>query len=90
MFHGKMSSKIVGRLLAALPKGYFSGATVHLGTLVEVDDAGGGTAVAVETEPTLALETLVPDPDVYEVKVCDERFERRLVVAAERSVYARR
>lgn len=46
---------------------------------------GGGTATAVwtETEPTLKLETELPQFDEYEVRIYDLQRQRRLVAAIE-------
>ena len=45
----------------------------------------GGVAVAPHTppQPTLTLETELPDQDEYEVRIYDERHGRRLVAAIE-------
>lgn len=49
------------------------------------DTDGGGTAVATfaPPRPTLTLEPQLPDQDVYEVRIYDERRRRRLVAAIE-------
>lgn len=49
------------------------------------NEAGGGTAVAEwpATEPTVRLETDLPDADEYEVRVYDVTRGRRLVAAVE-------
>jgi hypothetical protein len=46
-------------------------------------DGGGATAVWVPEEPTLAVETELPDADEYEVRVYDTKRGRRLVAAVE-------
>ena len=43
----------------------------------------GGTAVATLPIPTLTTETQFPDQDEYEVRIYDDRFDRRLVAAIE-------
>jgi hypothetical protein len=49
------------------------------------DDPSGRVAVATwaPPKPTLTLETELPDPDAYEVRVYDARHGRRLVAAIE-------
>jgi hypothetical protein len=51
------------------------------------DGGGGGVAVAVAPhaprQPTLTLETEIPDQDEYEVRIYDDRHGRRLVAAIE-------
>ena len=46
---------------------------------------GGGVAVAPQAppQPTLTMETELPDQDEYEVRIYDERHGRRLVAAIE-------
>lgn len=48
-------------------------------------DGNGGVAIAAwaPPEPTLTLETELPDQDAYEVRVYDARHGRRLVAAIE-------
>jgi hypothetical protein len=93
--HGAWPGVIAFRLNAMLPKSFYSGVRVHLGTAVEVDIAtfedddstsevagSNGTTWAPE-RPTVLLETDVPTPPEYEVRVYDERHARRLVAAVE-------
>lgn len=51
------------------------------------EDGGGGTAVATAnwaaTEPSMAVETEIPDDDEYEVRVYDAERERTLVAVIE-------
>jgi hypothetical protein len=49
------------------------------------DVKAGGAAVAVQAppEPTLTVETELPDQDEYEVRIYDEHHGRRLVAAIE-------
>ena len=51
----------------------------------EASDGNGGVAVAAwaPPQPTLTLETELPDQDEYEVRVYDARHGRRLVAAIE-------
>jgi hypothetical protein len=46
-------------------------------------NAGVTTAVWTPTQPTLAVETELPDFDEYEVRICDTKRGRRLVAAIE-------
>jgi hypothetical protein len=50
-----------------------------------MSDGGGGVAVATQAppQPTLTLETEWGDQDEYEVRIYDDRLERRLVAAIE-------
>jgi hypothetical protein len=50
-----------------------------------VDTAGGGAAIATYTppKPTLTLEPRLPQQDLYEVRIYDNRRNRRLVAAIE-------
>jgi hypothetical protein len=47
------------------------------------DNGGGATAVWAPAQPTLAVETELPDTDEYEVRVYDTRRGRRLGAAVE-------
>jgi hypothetical protein len=51
----------------------------------KTSDENGGVAVATwaPPQPTLTLETELPDQDEYEVRVYDDRYGRRLVAAIE-------
>ncbi len=48
-------------------------------------DDRGGVAMATQAppQPTLTLETELPDQDEYEVRIYDDRLGRRLVAAIE-------
>lgn len=95
--HGAWPTTMAYRLNTLLPADYRSGVKIHLGTLVEVDvgtfgnkqEGAVGTtstdsALAWQAEsPTLLLETDELTPPEYEVRVYDERIERRLVAAVE-------
>ena len=96
--HGAWPGVIAFRLNTLLPKEYYSGVRVRMGTAVEVDIAAfqhestepesdgtnghGGTALALESQAVL-LETETPEPPEYEVLVYDETRTRRLVAAVE-------
>ena len=85
--HAMWPARIVLQLHSLLPNGYVAGPKVHASSQVEVDAAAfeGGIATAVwaPPEPTLAVETHVPDYDEYEVRVYDAERGRQLVAAIE-------
>ena len=97
--HGAWPGTIAFRLNDILPSEYRSGVRVHVGTAIEIDVAafednearegrtngsGDSTKVAwAPARPTLLLDTDVPTPPEYEVRVYDERHGRRLVAAVE-------
>jgi hypothetical protein len=95
--HGAWPGVIAFRLNKMLPAEYRSGVKVHVGAAIEVDigayelddpvsngSNGSGTAVAwAPAKPTLLLDTDVPQPPEYEVRIYDERQGRRLVAAVE-------
>lgn len=90
---------IVQHLRSRLPPGFTAAPRVHLGAQMEIDIATydhsqatpfstsdeGGVATAVWTarEPSVAVETTLPDFDEYEVRVYDATRNRRLVAAIE-------
>lgn len=57
----------------------------HRETIAENDLGAGGTVAAIYSppKPTLTLEPLLPDQDVYEVRIYDSRRRRHLVAAIE-------
>jgi hypothetical protein len=76
--HGQWPAVIVQQLKSQLPPGYVSAPKVHLGSYIEIDivtyeEGGGstgrpaanedGTAAWSAAEPSLAVETDVPDDD---------------------------
>jgi hypothetical protein len=97
--HGMWPAVIVQQLKAKLPAGFVAVPRVHFGSQAEIDvaafergggaagrDAGdGGTATAVwaPAEPSVAVETELPDYDEYEVRVRTADRHRRLVAAVE-------
>jgi hypothetical protein len=97
--HGMWPAVIVQQLFPILPEGYVAAPRVHLGTAFEIDvstyerdgparparprDGNGAVAGWAAPEPTLTLETELPDQDEYEVRVYDARHGRRLVAAIE-------
>ena len=74
--HGMWPARIVLQLRTVLPKGYVAGPKIHAGSQVEID-------VATLPEPTVAVETDVPDYDEYEVCIYDAERGRQLVAAIE-------
>jgi hypothetical protein len=70
---------IVTDLNKRLPDRYVASPRVHLGTAFEVDVAA---SERVPPEPTLALDTELPEFDEYEVRVFDNELQR-LVAAIE-------
>lgn len=97
--HGAWPGIIAIRLNTILPREYRGVPRVHLGSAIEVDVAAfenetpvgaigdgikAGTALVWSpAQPTLLLETDVPTPPEYEVRVYDERRGRRLVAVVE-------
>jgi len=93
--HCMWPAEIVRQLRTRLPQGYVAAPTVHPGSQVEVDvaayeredaprlrrpdDGGSPTAVWAPPEPTVAVETEVPDYDEYSVHIYDAERGRRLV-----------
>lgn len=92
--HGMWPAMIVRQLADVLPEPYFAAPGVHLGTLYEIDvgtyrepapsaDVSEGEMAVVTyapPTPTLTLEPRLPNQDVYEVRIYDNR---RLVAAIE-------
>ena len=97
--HGGWPMVIVQKLFPQLPDGYVAAPGVHLGAAFEIDVSAyeqdepiaaptpgvGGVAVVPHAprQPTLTIETELPDQDEYEVRIYDERHGRRLVSAIE-------
>jgi hypothetical protein len=96
--HGMWPAVIVQHLFAKLPSHYHVAPQVHMGPYFEIDVAtferdpdsplvgtSGGTATATwaPPEPTLSLETEVPEQDEYAVNVYDADEGQRLVAAIE-------
>src|SRR5262245_29575362 len=97
--HGMWPAEIVRQLRQRLPQGYVAAPTVHPGSQVEVDvatyerddaprlqrsDDGGAPAPAwAAPEPTVAVETEVPDYDEYGVRIYDAERGRQLVATVE-------
>jgi hypothetical protein len=68
--HGMWPAEIVRQLRQRLPPGYVAAPTVHPGS-------------QVEPEPTVAVETEVPDYDEYSVRIYDVERGRQLVATIE-------
>jgi Protein of unknown function (DUF4058) len=97
--HGMWPAEIVRQLRQRLPQGYVAAPNVHPGSQVEVDVAtyerddaprlqrsgGEGAAAAVwaPPEPTVAVETEVPDYDDFSVRIYDAERGRQLVATIE-------
>src|SRR5438067_8178978 len=97
--HGMWPAEIVRQLRKSLPQGYVAAPTVHPGSQVEVDvaayecddvprlqrsdDGGAPTALWTPPEPTVAVETEVPDYDEYSVRIYDAERGRQLVATIE-------
>jgi hypothetical protein len=97
--HGMWPAEIVRQLRQRLPQGYVAAPTVHPGSQVEVDvatyerddaprlqrsdDGGVPTAVWAPPEPTVTVETEVPDYDEYSVRIYDAERGRQLVATIE-------
>ena len=92
--HGGWPMKIVEALNARLPPAYEAAPQVHLGGAYELANGGGrgpssstngptATALATAIEPTLRVETDMPDVDEYEVRIYDVERQQRLVAAIE-------
>jgi hypothetical protein len=97
--HGMWPAEIVRQLRQRLPQGYVAAPTVHPGSQVEVDvatyerndaprlqrtdDDGPQTTAWGPPEPTIAVETEVPDFDDYSVRIYDAERGRQLVATVE-------
>lgn len=97
--HGMWPAGLVRQLRTILPQGYVAAPTVHPGSQIEVDvatfegddaprlqgseEGSAATAPWAPPEPTVAVETEVPDYDEYEVRIYDAERGRRLVAAIE-------
>lgn len=96
--HGQWPANIVQQLRKQLPEGYVAGPRVHSGAQIEIDiaayerddappfagsDGGVATATWAPAQPSVAVETTLPDYDEYEVRVYDAKRGRTLVAAIE-------
>jgi len=96
--HGMWPAMIVRALYDILPPGYVAAPKVFLGSGHEIDIAAleidsavyspnqshsNGTAPWSPPSPTLTLEADLAEQDEYEVRIYDDRYERRLVAAIE-------
>lgn len=96
VLHGGWPMTIAEALNRILPARYVAGPRVHLGSQIEVDvatfekdepaaplpDTRNGSTYS-PSQPTVAVETELLATDVYEVRVYDEKRQRRLVAAVE-------
>ncbi len=78
--HHSWPVMIVANLRRKLPPGFFAEPGVHSGSSAEIDVA---TVVWAPAQATLSVATDLPNQDVYEVLVYDERRRCRLVAAIE-------
>lgn len=97
--HGMWPAEIVRQLRQCLPQGNVVAPTVHVGSQVEVDvatyerddaprlerseEGGAPMAVWAPPEPTVAVETEIPDYDEYAVRIYDAERGRQLVATIE-------
>ncbi|OWK43495.1 DUF4058 family protein [Fimbriiglobus ruber] len=77
--HGGWPMVIVQQLKTQLPPEYVSGPKVHAGPSLGPTPTAAWTAA----EPSLAIETEIPDDDEYEVRVYDADRGRTLVAVIE-------
>lgn len=97
--HGIWPAEIVRQLRQSLPKGYVAAPNVHPGSQVEVEAAAHERDDApclqrsdrrdtpsldwAPPEPTVAVETEIPDYDDYSVRIYDAQRGRQLVATIE-------
>ena len=97
--HGMWPADIVRQLRQRLPQGYVAAPTVHPGSQIEVDvatyerddaprlqcsdDGVAPVAAWAPPEPTVAVETDIPDYDEYSVRIYDAERGRQLVATIE-------
>ena len=88
-FHCGWPAVIVQHLRKTLPAGYIAGPRINAGSHVIIDMAadenngGVSSALWAPPQPSVAVETRLPDNDEYEVRIYDARRGRRLVAAVE-------
>ena len=94
--HGGWPMVIVQQLKTLLPPGFVSAPSVQLGPYFGIDVAAyeqddsptglpahHGTATWTAVEPSLAVETEIPEDDEYEVRIYDAERDRTLVAVIE-------
>ena len=96
--HGMLPAVIVQQIRSQLPPGFVSALRIHLGPYFEIDIAAfeqddrvpfdgrgdGGTAMLLAPpKPTWAIDTEIPEDDVYEVQIYRADEERQLVAVIE-------
>jgi hypothetical protein len=87
--HGGWPMVIVQHFRKTLPAGYVAEPHVQSGSYVVIDmaaeesNSGVATAVWVPPQPTVAIETTLPDNDEYEVRIYDDKRRQHLVAAIE-------
>src|SRR5258708_4977565 len=87
-FHALWPAMIVMALARKLPRQFVAGPCIHSGAMFEIDATAdekddAATAVWPPPRPMLSVETDLPELDVYEVRVYDNKRGRRLVAAIE-------
>ncbi|MGH7171453.1 MAG: DUF4058 family protein [Gemmataceae bacterium] len=88
-FYGGWPAVIVQHLRKTLPEGYVAEPCIRSGSYVVIDmaadESNGGVATALwaPPQPSLTVETTLPDNDEYEVRIYDARRGRHLVAAIE-------
>jgi hypothetical protein len=96
--HGMWPAVMVQYLYRILPQGYVAAPGIHVGAAFEIDvstyeqidgassvtaSGNGGVATWAPPQPTLTVETDLPEQDEYEVRVYDHNRGRKLVAAIE-------
>ncbi|MGL6074292.1 MAG: DUF4058 family protein [Fimbriiglobus sp.] len=96
--HGGWPMVMVQQIRKQLPPGFVAGLQVRLGAYFELDfaafkkdendipgflDSGGLTAVLAPPKPTWAVDTDLPEDDIFEVEIYDVQEERLLVAVIE-------
>src|ERR1043165_4277734 len=72
--HGQWPAVIVQHLRTKLPPGYEAAPRVHSGSQVEIDVAA--FEKDEPPQPSVAIETTLPDYDEYEVRIYDAKRHR--------------
>jgi hypothetical protein len=81
--HGQWPAVIVQHLRKKLPPGYEAAPRLHSGSQVEIDVAAYEKDEPPPRQPSVAIETILPDYDEYEVRIYDAKRHRQLVAAIE-------
>src|SRR5579862_7404685 len=81
--HAMWPAMIVQKLIEVLPEPYFAIPGISLGTVYYVGEGGVAVATYAPPKPTLTLEPDLPNEDIYEIRLYDNRRNRRLVSTIE-------